>query len=141
MKRSHYQTAGRRALTDFLEANPDRQFTAEEIYSAVNTRTPVGKSSVYRQLAELCEHDALRKFRNDERGCSVYQYVGASCDCREHFHEKCVMCGKLRHLDCHATADFIRHLEVEHGFSVHCGESILYGVCAECREKGGEAHA
>ncbi len=145
MKRTNYQTAGRRALVEFLEKHPDRQFSTEEIYHALSQSAEVGKSSVYRGLSELCAQDAVRKFRSDERGCNVYQYVGAGCDCRDHFHEKCMRCGKLQHLDCHATAEFIRHLSAEHGFSVDCGQTILYGVCAACRaeeiKSGGKVNA
>jgi hypothetical protein len=32
--------------------------------------------------------------------------------------------------------EFARHLLIEHGFSVNCGQSILYGICSDCRKKG-----
>ncbi len=137
MKKGQYQTAGRRALVAFLASHPDRQFSADELYDAISRETAVGKSSVYRQLSVLCREESVRRFRSDARGCNVYQYVGTGCDCREHFHEKCTECGRVVHLDCHATAEFVSHLAGEHGFSVDCGRTILYGVCAECRGKGG----
>lgn len=135
MKRNPYRTAGRGVLTAFFEAHPDRQYTVDELYLAVKADAAVGKSSVYRHLTELCEKDVIRKFRSDERQCNVYQYVGTACDCREHFHVKCIMCGAIQHLDCHASANFTEHLLREHGFSVDCGQSILYGVCAACGGK------
>ncbi|MBQ9773035.1 MAG: transcriptional repressor [Clostridia bacterium] len=141
MKRNPYKTVGRVALTRFLQGHPDRQFTAEELYEAVSESGVGGRSSVYRHLSELCESDTVRRFRSAERGCNVYQYIGSGCDCRDHFHEKCVRCGRIRHLDCHATAQFIQHLMAEHGFCVDCGQSILYGVCAACRDTGGAEHA
>ncbi len=145
MKRMNYQTAGRRALLHFLEQHPDRQFTADELYTALRCDGEVGKSTVYRLLGDLCARDTVRKFRSDARGCSVYQYVGEGCDCRDHFHEKCMKCGRIQHLDCHATAEFIQHLSHEHGFLVDCGQTILYGVCAECCEsqavRGGNTNA
>lgn len=140
MKKQTYQTAGKRALLSFLATHPDRQFTAEELYLTVSSEVSVGKSSVYRQLSLLCEEESVRRFRSDVRGCNVYQYVGTGCDCRDHFHEKCTACGRVVHLDCHATAEFVSHLAGEHGFSVDCGRTILYGVCAECRAKGGVGH-
>lgn len=141
MKRQQYQTAGRIALTEFLKGHPDRQFSAEELFLAVKERADVGKSSVYRHLGELCESETLRKFYDKERGVSVYQYVGRGCDCRDHFHQQCLHCGRISHLDCHATEEFARHLFLDHGFSVDCGQSILYGICAECQKKGESAHA
>lgn len=141
MKRNEYHTAGRGALSSFFKAHPDCQFTVDELYAAVSAQVLVGKSSVYRHLSELCDKDVVRKFRSEERGCNVYQYVGNGCDCRDHFHEKCTVCGKIQHLDCHATIEFATHLLREHGFSVNCGQTILYGVCAKCQGKGGEDHA
>ena len=140
MKRQQYQTVGRQALEAYLSSHPDRQFTADELYEEIVKDTAVGKSSIYRQLALLCECETVRRFRSDARGCNVYQYVGKGCDCRNHFHEKCTECGRVVHLDCHATAEFVSHLAGEHGFSVDCGRTILYGVCAECRGKEKVTH-
>lgn len=136
-----YKTAGRQSLLLFFEQHPDRQFTAEELYLAVSETTNVGKSSVYRHLSLLCESDTVKRFYSDERGKNVYQYVGESCDCREHFHEKCIRCGCVVHLDCHAMHEIAEHLLGEHGFLVDPGQTILYGVCADCRGKGGYSHA
>ncbi len=136
-----YKTAGKQKLLAFFEENPDRQFTAEELYAAVSMDVNVGKSSVYRHLALLCESETVKKFHSDARGGNVYQYVGDACDCRRHFHEKCTGCGRVVHLDCHATAEFAEHLLGEHGFLVDCGQTILYGLCADCRRKELSSHA
>lgn len=142
MRKKQYHTAGRESLLAFLRSHPDKQFSAEELYREVNATATAGKSSVYRHLSALCAEDTVRSFRSEEGACNLYQYVGNGCDCRDHFHEKCVVCGKLEHLDCHITEEFIRHLQKEHGFAVNCGQSILYGVCATCREREeGASHA
>ena len=132
MKRSNYDTAGRRALSDFLMRNPDRQYSAEELYAELSRHSRVGKSSLYRLLNELCEGEVVRKFSSEQKRCSEYQYIGNGCDCRDHFHQKCLDCGKIQHLDCRISAAFTEHLFLEHGFTVNCGQSILYGVCADC---------
>lgn len=137
MKKNVYRTGGRQELIEFLSRNPDRQFTTEELCLAVNGDSERGKSSVYRHLTQLCQDEILRKFRNEERNCNVYQYVGEHCDCGSHFHEKCLRCGDLRHLDCTDSVIFIEHLLKVHGFAVDCGQSILYGLCASCRAKEG----
>lgn len=138
-----YRTEGREKLIGFLSVNPDRQFTVEELCVAVNGTDGHGKSSIYRHLNELCERGDVRRFRGSENESGTYQYIGKGCDCGSHFHEKCVLCGKVEHLDCRATEEFSRHLLSEYGFEVFCGQSMLYGVCAECRKagKGGSAHA
>lgn len=139
MKRKPYATVGRAKLLAFFRENPDRQFTTEELCLAVNG-SEAGKSTVYRHLTELCGDSVVRKFRSPERLCSVYQYVGSGCDCDLHFHAKCVRCGRIEHLDCNDSAEFVLHLKDEHGFAVNCGQSVLYGLCSACREKE-ENHA
>lgn len=139
MTKKTYKTDGRTALIEFLSRNPDRQFTTEELCFAVNGDSESGKSSVYRHLTELCADETVRKFRNEARKCAVYQYVGKHCDCGRHFHEKCLRCGEIRHLECDDSLEFAAHLLQVHGFAVDCGQSILYGVCATCRKAEGRA--
>ncbi len=136
MKRN-YNTSGKQKLLEFFEKNPDCQFTPEDICLAINGNTESKKSSLYRHLSELCEREVVRKFRSDERGGSVYQYIGESCNCRPHFHTKCINCGAIRHLDCDDSEKFAKHLLREHDFEIFCGQSMLYGLCGECRKKEG----
>ncbi len=100
----------------------------------LNGDTASGRSSLYRRLGELCQRDVLRVFRDEERKCNVYQYVGTGCDCREHFHAKCVRCGRIEHLHCGDSSEFAEHLMNDHGFRIDCGQSMLYGVCAACAQ-------
>ena len=137
MKKQTYHTNGKRELIDFLSQNPDRQFTTEELCEAVNGGSTHRRSSVYRYLAALCQDDVVRKFHSEDRSCNVYQYVGENCDCSHHFHEKCLRCGGIRHLDCEGSEAFTEHLLQKHGFAVDCGQSILYGICAACRAREG----
>ena len=136
MSKKVYKTEGRQRLMGFFEAHPDCQFTVEELCVSLNGDAQSGRSSLYRQLGELCSEDVLRVFRSEDRKCSVYQYVGSGCDCREHFHAKCVKCGKIEHLHCGDSSEFARHLMDGHGFRIDCGQSVLYGVCARCNEGG-----
>ena len=136
MSKKVYKTEGRQRLMGFFEAHPDCQFTVEELCVSLNGDAQSGRSSLYRQLGELCREDVLRVFRSEDKKCSVYQYVGSGCDCREHFHAKCVKCGKIEHLHCGDSSEFARHLMDGHGFRIDCGQSVLYGVCARCNEGG-----
>ena len=141
MRKKRYKTAGREALLTFFRRNPDRQFTVEELYREVNEEASTGKSSLYRHLGELCRVDVLRKFHGDDGRGTLYQYIGADCDCKDHFHQKCTVCGRVSHLDCFASSDFAEHILREHGFMINCGISVLYGVCAACMRKGETANA
>ena len=146
---SEYKTEQKRLLLEFLAKNGDRSYTIDEIVDGIYAdagESSLGKSTVYRQLNQLSETYAVRRFRDEEAGRNLYQYVGEGCDCRLHFHEKCLQCGRIEHLDCHGSEAFAAHLRAEHGFVIDCGQTMLYGLCAECyataeRERGGQAHA
>lgn len=143
MSKRTYQTSGRQRLGKFFAENPDVQFSTEELCAAINGDAETGRSTVYRHLNELCRAEIIQKVHSTGRNCYVYQYVGAGCDCRTHFHGKCIRCGALEHLGCEDSLEFADHLLREHGFAVDCGQSILYGLCKTCRTlaKGEIVHA
>lgn len=128
-----YKTPGRQRLLAFLESQPDRQLTAEELFVALNTcaEESCRKSTLYRHLAELCEDGAVRKYRSDTQSAYVYQYVGGG-ECCHHFHLKCLSCGALTHLECHVSEELLSHISTDHHFRVDSGRSILYGLCDAC---------
>ena len=72
-----------------------------------------------------------------EKGCqAAYQYVEPGRGCEQHLHLKCVKCGKIIHLECHFMEEISHHIEESHGFTLQCKNSILYGVCKECKGSG-----
>lgn len=133
MEKKEYSTQGKKKLLNFLQAHPDVQFTAEELCIAVNGNAECGKSSVYRRLSKLCEENVVGRWSDPDRNVTVYQYIGTGCDCARHFHEKCTVCGKIRHLDCSDSVRFALHLLEEHHFEIDCARSVLYGLCGDCR--------
>lgn len=126
-----YNTEGKKKLTDFLKSNPEGQFSVEEICISLNGSL-TKRSSVYRNLADLCQRGIAKKFLTD--GGYVYQFVGDK-DCSKHFHLKCVNCEKIVHLECNMGQELTKHIMSHHGFSVDSGRSILYGVCDACAGK------
>ena len=143
-----YQTPARRALLDFFAANPDRQFTAEQLCTLLCDASDrrgggspkgefVGKSTVYRQLSRLCTEGLLRRFEDiapDGSAVHVYQYLPSE-GCEQHFHLKCLCCGRVSHLDCTEADALLSHILADHGFAVDRGSSILYGRCTTCGGK------
>ena len=148
-----YRTAARRQLVELFSARPDRHFTAEQVCALLCDTEEriaqgdrkrggefIGKSTVYRQLARLCEEGLLRRFEDTDTGGAavhVYQYVTGE-DCDAHFHLKCTACGRVVHLECDHMSTLLAHIRAEHGFSVDQGSSILYGLCDRCQAKGGQ---
>ena len=71
----------------------------------------------------------------EEQGASpnpttVYRYLDTL-----HLHLKCVQCGRIYHLDCHFMDEVRAHLMAEHGFTLQCEGSVLYGLCRHCAQK------
>ena len=96
------------------------------------------RSTVYRQLARLCAEGVLKRFEETDpvtgAGVHVYQasVEAGGTDCGHHFHLKCTACGRVIHLGCAMSEQLLDHIERAHGFSVNCGNSILYGLCRAC---------
>lgn len=139
MRSSSYNTAGRRRLLLFLGDNPEKQYTVDELYSALCVQNlRVGKSSLYRLLDKLCAEGIVRKFKEEGKDSSLYQYLGSDAECAHHLHLKCLNCGRLIHLECHLGNELIAHIRAEHGFSVNSKKSVLWGVCESCAVEVGK---
>ena len=127
--RTSYQTQQKTALLSFLEQNAERQFTIDEILSAMGEIAPA-KSTAYRLIKKLCDDGQVRRFTREGTASSVYQLAGSSC-CSEHLHIKCVDCGLLIHLD-RAACDTLAKAT---GFVIDDEKSMLYGHCANCARR------
>lgn len=138
MEKRRYDTAGRRALADYLKNNAAAApQTVEEILAGLRARgAVVGKSSLYRMLGELLSAGQVRKFTGTgER--AAYQVAGEG-DCHGHLHLQCLSCGRVSHLKCGCGSEIAAQLQRTHGFVVDQGHSVLYGTCADCA--AGEVH-
>ncbi len=139
MSRSEYKTGGKNTVLEFFRTNRDKQFTADSVIAALEEKCREsgeklpGKSSVYRIISNFEQSGALRCFIDRESSKRLYQYSGEHCD--SHFHLKCSECGRIVHLECKIGDELVRHISSDHGFSVSAGQSILYGECANCKEK------
>ncbi len=134
-----YQTEQKKKLISFMSAQSDRQFSAEELSELLSLlpeedgKIP-GKSTVYRLVGELAKEGVLRRFpKTDGRGW-LYQYHRMP-DCTGHLHLKCNNCGRLLHLECGMSQELLAHIQSIHGFKVDNTATVLYGLCADCRDK------
>ena len=137
MRSSSYNTAGKKALIEYMAQNAHRQFTVDELFAALcDAGASVGKSSLYRLLEKLVNDGAVRKFKESELASSAFQYVGNDEECCRHLHLKCADCGKLVHLECPNSIELLGHIYEEHGFSIDSKKSVLYGRCKDCQNIG-----
>jgi Fur family ferric uptake transcriptional regulator len=132
---SGYKTKQKESLLAFLVKNKDRHTNVREIsVFLADEGTPMGTATIYRQLEKLVEQGLVRKYILDGSTGACFQYIENDC-CHEHFHLKCISCGKLIHIDCDYLGDINNHILEHHGFRVDSSQTIFYGQCAECRKE------
>lgn len=113
---------------DYLESNKDIFASASDIYEEFkNRKTNLGQTTIYRLLANLEKTSLVRVEIKQNR--KYYQLKSDNCE--EHFHLKCIKCGKLIHLDCDDINRFNNHMKKEHKFIMD-NNSIIYGKCTKC---------
>ena len=86
-------------------------------------------------LDKLATDGTVMKYVAEAGGKAVYQYVELGQHCDEHLHLKCVKCGCIIHLDCGFMDEIAEHIQKDHGFQLQCKNSILYGICKDCRRE------
>lgn len=133
---SGYKTRQKEKLLDYLVRNKERHTNVQEIIAFLaDEGTPVGTATIYRQLDKLVECGVVRRYNFDGKTGACYQYIENTDDCHEHFHLKCIVCGKLIHLSCDRLSDINRHIFEKHGFQVDSSQTVFYGKCSECSMK------
>lgn len=134
--RKEYNTEQRKMLLNYLKENSEREFSIDALSLELGEISggKIGKSTIYRQVKELCRSGLLRRFRKEGKTV-VYQYMEHGGDCCNHFHLKCTACGRLVHLECADAENLAKHIKEKHGFVLDLSKTVLYGLCKECREK------
>ena len=133
-----YKTKQREIILKFLIENKERHVTVDEIVFDLREQgISVGKTTVYRYIDKLVEEGRARRFVSEEKNGAAFQYV-ENDRCDEHFHLKCVECGKFIHLECDHLNDIARRVYEDHKFTIDRSKTVLYGICDECAAKNGE---
>lgn len=134
MAGSGYATASRRRILEFLKNNSNRTVTAADIDTYLRENdSEVNITTIYRYLDKLAQEGTVMKYVTEKGGKAAYQYVELGHRCEEHLHLKCVKCGSIIHLECAFMDEISEHISKDHGFSLQCKNSILYGTCKNCR--------
>lgn len=131
-----YQTNTRTYILHFLEENRNRMVSVSEIHQALfNQGKPVNITTIYRFLNKLSTEGRVLRYTDDASNQTVFQYISEEQHCEEHLHLKCTSCGKIEHLNCSFMKEISHHIESHHGFCLQCKNSVLYGLCKDCRAK------
>ena len=127
-----YVTKQRRQLLDYLSRHTDEQMTARQIADAL-TQENISLSAVYRNLSDLEADGLLKRSVREGTRDVFYQYIAAE-ECKDSLHLSCRVCGKSIHLG-EKEAEQLLHSTFEStGFQIDKTETILYGICADCRK-------
>lgn len=128
-----YNTSQKEKLIEFLINNKEKHTNVQEISAYLRSEgTPVGTATIYRQLDSLVDTGVVRKFVIDGKTGACYQYIENEKKCREHFHLKCLCCGKLIHLECSQLMEISSHIAEHHGFEIDHSQTVFYGRCSDC---------
>ena len=135
---SRYATRQKAAVLACLQDHAGQYLGVQDVAEALRkSGTPVGLTTIYRNLDMLVEEGVVRKFVIDKSAAAVYEYL--SDPRTEEFHVKCCVCGKLFHLHCteirRMAAELSDHLFDEHGVEIDFQSSVLQGICSDCRQK------
>ena len=138
--RGGYNTKTRQLILDYLINNRQHAVSASNILEHLEAEgASPNPTTVYRYLDKLAGEQRIMKYVADKGEKAVFQYVDEGRHCREHLHLKCVQCGRIYHLDCHFMDEVRAHLMAEHGFTLQCEGSVLYGLCRRCAQQNEQA--
>ena len=133
---TEYKTENRRRIMEFLVESADTTVSVKEIHEYLEKKEcAVNLTTIYRFLDKLEKEGIVVSYVSEKGDKTTYQYVGEQGHCSDHLHLKCLQCGKIIHLDCHFMGEISEHIWKEHGFSIQCKNSIIYGVCRDCMKK------
>lgn len=133
---AEYKTRQKEMILDYMIKNKDIHVTADMILKYFEYHgTPIGKTTVYRNLDRLVNENIIRRFNIEDGTSACYQYAADGCKCMEHFHFKCSECGRLYHIHCELVSEIREHVFKEHGFVIDSSKTVFYGKCEECSKK------
>ena len=133
MSSNGYQTKQKKLIYEFFESNKHKHFTCDEItYMLLSEGTPVGKTTVYRQLENLISEGKIKKLNPHKGKSFLYQYIDENLDCENHMHLRCIKCGCYIHLSCDFMNQVSSHILQHHKFAVDNAKTEILGVCETC---------
>lgn len=102
--------------------------TAEEIYKEVRLDYPsLSRATVYRNLNELVECGEIGKLQVPG-GAVHFDHL-----CHNHYHARCVKCGKLFDVDLAYMGDLTSGIKDLDGFIFSGYDLMFKGICHNCQ--------
>ena len=137
LKDKGMKTTGQRlAIFEVLASEPNRHFTAEEIYEKVKQRWPeIGLATVYRNIQKLSEFGAIDKLNLGD-GFVRYEIGDPDRDKARHHHHHliCLECGGVFTFEDDLLEQLEGRIRETMGFIVSDHEVKFYGRCSACSQ-------
>lgn len=112
-----------------LESDPERHWSAEELYQALASGdADIGLATIYRVLAQF-EAAGLVVRRHFDEGRAVFELDRGA----HHDHIVCVECGHIEEFVDTTIERRQREVAAKHGFELGDHSLVLYGVCQRPR--------
>lgn len=127
-----YMTKQRKALLAFLSAHADEELSARQLETALSD-VGVSISAVYRNLSDLEKEGKIRRVSKSGVREVLYQYIDSDV-CRGFLHLSCEKCGKTYHMNMRGTEMLMNSVEQSDKFFINKANTVLYGVCKDCRK-------
>ena len=103
--------------------------TADEVYDAIVREHPnISKATVYCNLQRLCETGDICK-REMPGGADRFDHL-----CGNHYHVRCVRCGRVFDVDMEYQANLERSIRDTHGFVFTEHDIVFKGICPDCQK-------
>lgn len=104
-----------------------RHVTADEVYDTiVQQYAHISRGTVYRNLNLLSDTGEIRKVEMPG-GAARFDHL-----CHEHYHARCVKCGRVFDVEMAFIADLEKNIQDTHGFEISGHDIIFKGICPEC---------
>ncbi|MEE1113876.1 MAG: transcriptional repressor [Eubacterium sp.] len=131
-----YRSKYRNWITEYFKEHADLKISASGLYAEMETSgLSANLTTVYRNLDRLTAEKVLSMHKVPGEDEKFYQYMRPQMGCTNHLHLLCSGCGKIFHLNCGFMEEINSHLMADHGFTLDCEESMLVGLCGDCRKK------
>ena len=129
--RGEYSTRQRDAILSYLKENNAHVSASDILFHLKEQGFKISTATIYRTLEKFEKEGLIKKMIIGDGVGACYQFADSD-GCSEHFHLKCIKCGKLIHLSCEFLQNMESHIFNDHGFTVSSGRTVIYGVCSDC---------
>jgi len=133
-RKNEYTTKSRTRILECLRENADQTITVNAIQSFLEREDKsVNLTTIYRYLDKLNKEGLVMKYASNKDDTATYQIISMEHHCQEHLHIQCSRCNRVVHIDCGFMQQIEEHMLEHHGFTIDCSDSILHGLCENCR--------